>query len=209
MVSHQSSSRAGSAKTKYRRIAAKIRGGPVKPHSRNRLSCSTPSGGGRGSAPDSGFAIGGSPPIRAPRRVTAQPQGSCGKISCHSAGAHLQVCISGAVATFADLTVCARRVFSQLRGHWIAACLLLASFAAANASDRPLARFEFAQPHMGTMFKIVLYAPDATLAAQAANAAFDRTTELDNTMSDYKPESELMRLCQAAGGPPVRREPRG
>src|SRR6516165_4310653 len=83
-------------------------------------------------------------------------------------------------------------------------CLLLTAFTAVEAADRPLTRFEFAQPHMGTMFKIVLYAPDSTLATQAASAAFDRIAALDNTMSDYKPESELMRLCQAAGGPPVK-----
>jgi thiamine biosynthesis lipoprotein len=84
------------------------------------------------------------------------------------------------------------------------ACLLLIPLSAARAADRPLTRFEFAQPHMGTTFKIVLYAPDATVAAHAVQPAFDRVTALDNTMSDYKPESELMRLCQAAGGPPVK-----
>jgi thiamine biosynthesis lipoprotein len=73
-----------------------------------------------------------------------------------------------------------------------------------RAPDQFLTRFEFTQPHMGTMFKIVLYAPDPTAAARAALAAFDRIAALDNTMSDYKPESELMRLCQAAGGAPVK-----
>lgn len=83
------------------------------------------------------------------------------------------------------------------------ACLLLASFAA-HGADRPLARFEFSQAHMGTMFKIVLHAPDAALATKAANDAFNRITALDNTMSDYNPDSELMRLCQGAGSPPVK-----
>jgi FAD:protein FMN transferase len=65
-------------------------------------------------------------------------------------------------------------------------------------------RFTFSEPHMGTIFRIVLYAPDATTAAKASRVAFDRIAALDDTMSDYKPDSELMRLCQAGGGPPVK-----
>jgi len=64
-------------------------------------------------------------------------------------------------------------------------------------------RFEFSEPHMGTMFKIVLYAPDPALAAAASRAAFDRIAALDRIMSDYDANSELMRLCRAAGGPAV------
>lgn len=65
-------------------------------------------------------------------------------------------------------------------------------------------RFEFTQVHMGTEFKIILYAPDADAAAQASNAAFDRISTLDTIMSDYNPGSELMRLSQRAGGPAER-----
>jgi FAD:protein FMN transferase len=63
-------------------------------------------------------------------------------------------------------------------------------------------RFTFSEAHMGTIIRIVLYAPDATAADKASRAAFDRIATLDNAMSDYKPDSELMRLCRAAGGPP-------
>jgi thiamine biosynthesis lipoprotein len=77
-----------------------------------------------------------------------------------------------------------------------------------RAASRPggdaLLRFTYFEAHMGTIFRIVLYAKDATTAQKAAQAAFGRITELDNTMSDYKPDSELMRLCQAAGGPPMK-----
>lgn len=66
------------------------------------------------------------------------------------------------------------------------------------------ARFEFAQLRMGTRFRIVLYAPDAPTAASAGHAAFDRIAKLDDIMSDYRPTSELMLLCQRAGGPPVK-----
>ena len=65
-------------------------------------------------------------------------------------------------------------------------------------------RFTFSEAHMGTMFRIVLYAPDATTAEKASRAAFDRIAALDNTMSDYKPDSELMRLSRGAGGPPAK-----
>ena len=67
-----------------------------------------------------------------------------------------------------------------------------------------LTRFEFAQPHMGTLFRIVLYAPDEATARTASTAAFDRIAKLDDSMSDYRAESELMALCRQAGGPPLR-----
>lgn len=66
-----------------------------------------------------------------------------------------------------------------------------------------LARFEFDETHMGSSFHIVLYCADDATARRASRAAFARVAELDNALSDYKPESELMRLCRGAGGPPV------
>jgi FAD:protein FMN transferase len=56
---------------------------------------------------------------------------------------------------------------------------------------------------MGTRFRIVLYAVNEATARDAARAAFERIVALDNCMSDYKPGSELMRLCAKAGGEPV------
>ncbi|HEV2379110.1 MAG TPA: FAD:protein FMN transferase [Terriglobia bacterium] len=70
-------------------------------------------------------------------------------------------------------------------------------------SGPALLRFEFSEPHMGTMFKTVLYAPDQAAAAAASRAAFDRIAALDHIMSDYNQSSELMQLCRAAGGPAV------
>lgn len=63
--------------------------------------------------------------------------------------------------------------------------------------ERAAERFEFESKHMGTTFRVVLYAADAATARKAADAAFARVTELDNCMSDYKPTSELMQLCKA------------
>ena len=66
-----------------------------------------------------------------------------------------------------------------------------------------LSRFEFVETHMGCSFKIVLYSTDAATARSASRAAFDRIAALDATLSDYQPESELSRLSQKSGGPPV------
>jgi thiamine biosynthesis lipoprotein len=64
-----------------------------------------------------------------------------------------------------------------------------------SEAEPELIRFEFESKHMGTTFRIVLYAPDKTGAEKISRAAFARVAELDGIMSDYKPTSELMRLC--------------
>lgn len=60
---------------------------------------------------------------------------------------------------------------------------------------------------MGVDARLVVYAPDQDTAEKACIAAFARIAELDTIMSDYRKESELMRLCAKAGGPPVRVSP--
>jgi thiamine biosynthesis lipoprotein len=79
---------------------------------------------------------------------------------------------------------------------------LLLAFALAGCAA-PLERHEFREPHMGTEFRLVLYAPSAARANAAAQAAFARIAELDGELSDYDPESELSRLGAAsdAGAP--------
>lgn len=66
-----------------------------------------------------------------------------------------------------------------------------------------LVRFEFVAPQMGTLFRLVFFAPDETAAAAAAKAAFARVAELNRALSDYDPNSELMRLGQAPAGTAV------
>ena len=56
-------------------------------------------------------------------------------------------------------------------------------------------RFEYTAIHMGVEARVVLHAPDEAAARHAARAAFDRIAELDSVMSDYRPDSELMRVC--------------
>lgn len=57
----------------------------------------------------------------------------------------------------------------------------------------------FQQPHMGCLFSIKIVAPDFAAAKSAADGAFDLIREADASFSDYRPESELSRLCATAG----------
>lgn len=87
--------------------------------------------------------------------------------------------------------------------NWAAACLFWTAAVSGFAREPALTRFEFSQPHMGTRFSIIVYAPDPDAASWASASAFDRIARLDNTMTDYRSSSELMKLCERAGGPPV------
>ena len=60
-------------------------------------------------------------------------------------------------------------------------------------------RFEFREPHLGTIVDLTLYAPDETAANESAQAAFARIEELNRILSDYNPDSEVMQLCRTAG----------
>ena len=68
---------------------------------------------------------------------------------------------------------------------------------AARPADAETKRGEYESKHMGTTFRVVLYAADGVIAKKAADAAFARVAELDAIMSDYKKDSELMKLCRA------------
>jgi thiamine biosynthesis lipoprotein len=71
------------------------------------------------------------------------------------------------------------------------------------APPATLTRFSFTEPHMGTRFKIIVYAETEPTARKAVQGAFGRIAALDAMMTDYRPDSELMQLCRKAGGPPV------
>jgi thiamine biosynthesis lipoprotein len=79
--------------------------------------------------------------------------------------------------------------------------VLLAWAGNAAAADRQL--FEAVEPHMGTLVRIKLYADGARQAKAAFRAAFDRIAQLDDLLSDYKPASELNRICRTAVARPV------
>ena len=82
---------------------------------------------------------------------------------------------------------------------WAAVPVLLAA-----SGSVPLERFEAVEPHMGTLFRIELYAPDAATAQSAFQAAFARVASLDGILSDYQPQSELNRIASTAVQSPVR-----
>jgi thiamine biosynthesis lipoprotein len=56
---------------------------------------------------------------------------------------------------------------------------------------------------MGTLVRITLYTSSQDTAAHAFRAAFDRIAALDQTLSDYKADSELNQLTTKAVGHPI------
>lgn len=81
--------------------------------------------------------------------------------------------------------------------------ICLATFTLCSAcplygQDGPdLTRYMFSSKHMGTEFRIVLYAESAEMAEKTAQAAFQRVEALNQVLSDYSQTSEMMRLCLA------------
>ncbi len=63
--------------------------------------------------------------------------------------------------------------------------------------------YEAVEPHMGTLFRIKLCAPDEAQARRVFQSAFARVAELDHALSDYQPDSELDRLSEIAVQHPV------
>jgi thiamine biosynthesis lipoprotein len=89
---------------------------------------------------------------------------------------------------------------------WIPLLLVLSAGCAASreGATAALQRHEYAQLHMGVQARLIVYAPDSESAAKAAKAAYSRVAELEDIASDYRPTSELMRLCAKAGQGPVK-----
>lgn len=74
-----------------------------------------------------------------------------------------------------------------------------------KASQRPaLDRFIFAELHMGVRTNLTVYARNEEHARRACRLAFDRVAQLENSMSDYRLNSEINRLSQNAGGAPLK-----
>ena len=63
--------------------------------------------------------------------------------------------------------------------------IILAVLGGVNALAEPaLNRFTFSEPHMGTMFNIVLYASNEAAANKAVKEAFARIEQLNRIFSD-------------------------
>ena len=76
---------------------------------------------------------------------------------------------------------------------------VLCALVLAVPTDESLQRYKFAQIHMGVPFTLRFYASDEAVATEASRAAFRRIKQLNAMLSDYDPESELMRLSATAG----------
>lgn len=95
-------------------------------------------------------------------------------------------------------------IATSIRAWLLPFVLTCGAVFAHSADPKPvLSRFEFSQPCMGTTFRITLYAENEAQAKTAADAAFRKAHDLDAKMSDYKPDSELMKLSAKAGQGPV------
>jgi thiamine biosynthesis lipoprotein len=85
--------------------------------------------------------------------------------------------------------------------------VLLTAFSAvavaASGRTQLLEQYQYTEIHMGVPVRIVVYAPNSETAERACRAAYARFAALEDIFSDYRPTSELMLLCQKAGGPPV------
>ncbi len=75
--------------------------------------------------------------------------------------------------------------------------ILLLMLGLLGGCGQSLSRSEYVRIRMGTQARIVLYAADEALAAQAAAAAFERIEQLEAVLSDWRVESEVARLRAA------------
>jgi len=78
--------------------------------------------------------------------------------------------------------------------------VLFTSLSASLYADE---RFEFAEIHMGVEVRIVLYARSSEVAEKAAKEAFASFRALNEIMTDYDSESELMLLSESRGSTKV------
>lgn len=75
--------------------------------------------------------------------------------------------------------------------------------AVASQGPGPLKRYTYTEYHMGVDTRLVVYAPDKSVAESACADAFERIATLDSIMSDYRKNSELTHLSDQAGGQPI------
>ena len=72
------------------------------------------------------------------------------------------------------------------------------------SESKDLRRYEFRKLLMGVVARIVVYSPDDYIAKWACSRAFLRIAQIEELMSDYRSDSELMRLCREGHIAPVR-----
>jgi FAD:protein FMN transferase len=82
------------------------------------------------------------------------------------------------------------------RGMLALAVFLILFPGISSSQSNHLQRYEYSVGRMGTRARIVLYSSDKASAEKAANAAFQRIEELEQSMSDYREDSELNHLTR-------------
>ena len=85
--------------------------------------------------------------------------------------------------------------------RWTTFLVIVAALSGCASDSRPPARHEYKRVLMGVQARIVLYAPEVQQAAvqSAVREAFQRIADLEAVMSDYRRDSEAMKLCAQAG----------
>jgi thiamine biosynthesis lipoprotein len=79
-------------------------------------------------------------------------------------------------------------------------CVVLFASGAARANPQ---KFEYSAPKMGTVFELIIWAPDQKTADDAADTTWVRVDQLNKTFSDYDPESELSQLSRMTDKGPM------
>lgn len=72
---------------------------------------------------------------------------------------------------------------------------------------KELQHFSFTEPHMGTLFRVDLYAEQEELAKKAVDLAFQEIETINLCASDYLPDSELTRFNLAPPHQPFQASP--
>jgi thiamine biosynthesis lipoprotein len=92
---------------------------------------------------------------------------------------------------------------SRSSGTQIAAAVVFAAALATHsfAAEAQLSRYEATEKQMGMPVRVVVYAKDSAQARQAFRTAFAKFSELNAIFSDYRNDSELMRLSLASPTP--------
>jgi FAD:protein FMN transferase len=79
--------------------------------------------------------------------------------------------------------------------------------ASAAYGQQPLLRLEKSADAMGSTYSVALYGYDRVRMEAAADAAFDEVRQLDDLLSNYKPESEWSEVNQRAAAKPMKVSP--
>ena len=89
-------------------------------------------------------------------------------------------------------------------GTWAAGLSAVLGGCQAVTPTQPVQeRYSFQRMQMGVRSEVTLYAPSQAAARDAAALAFDEINRLEEIFSDYRPRSEVSRLCDLAREGPM------